>query len=1122
MSDISDYESNEDYDNESVTSEIDYNTDDDENIRQLVSNTEESKTNFLFILAEKAYLIVKYNNGEINEGEFSYKILELNHELARNEYMSNLKEEIIDIKSVLDDYSSKLLVEKLTFDEYRNLVQIIHILKIAREPPESKKLEILPTSILWERISQEEQDEIKEIAKKSKKNPIYYPERADFQNEQQFQNAQDVFFNKIALFIPGSKTRYNENLNQNVKESAILSFYEEEEKKEMDTLAKNLNIQKPKKYNSNETVYNQALNIFYNNMSQLLPGYVHKMTPTSIGYTFEKVDPVNIKNLIKEQYKELGELRIKVSTGEIVSMLKKRYLKKLLTEVAQTHGKEFILNCLLNNLNLPKPEEAARKGQTAVINTDWEISSSWMKDIYFSQKEKKRAVEGRQRKPINYMPRELARTPNYNISEVDRRNARVKIGKYINPKKIEDYIFKTSPNLNSYVEKVDDVIFIFKNYPNIKEKLNSGKINIYQIVLFEKEISEQIELNSPFVRKRKNVDLLLHSFPTTVQNRKRTLTQINHEIKKKFNKGSQKIFKKRINDKSSEFEKTVFEISKNEQEYKLNAKKLLNFIKLNRFVLFTRPVDAILYDKPTDMIIDSPDYTVVSLRELDTIIESQNEQLKQLNLLYNKQKALNYDGMYIYLWKPPADVVQPFEINKWNELLKEGNQNKLSDYKQYLVKKYPLKQLSSVTDILKNITKTETLIKQLENIRGIKLNDVMKKWETGYIEVLKEIYNPKQQTITTDFINQIVDSYKRKLIGKSNFKLINLLELYDTNETNIKLNNKLVSLDTYKKVKEYLLKELNKVVSGEPSVILQQAKLESVNQIGRILGITDITSVTDGINKITQRWKITDQYYLPDPYDVNIFSNTNPYFFYNNISKQYDQIVKHFLPKKEEVYRRARVLFNEVTGKFGDPNGVMYNVEYLDRNPSTRLPVLLYKEIMKKNLRTGNFEVETVTVEQKGKYPFIKRYLPTVSGELKSLWTPVEPISAIKYYTNDYDSCERFKVQKECVNGKGLGYKPCVFNNGVCKSSFGKSSVKIELKKNESGIKYKLSDNVKTRHAQIDKRIRFEKKIKGNLHDAAVAFKKRLVVLRTYNKHKPSKYKILNSDINYINKKYKI
>jgi hypothetical protein len=103
----------------------------------------------------------------------------------------------------------------------------------------------------------------------------------------------------------------------------------------------------------------------------------------------------------------------------------------------------------------------------------------------------------------------------------------------------------------------------------------------------------------------------------------------------------------------------------------------------------------------------------------------------------------------------------------------------------------------------------------------------------------------------------------------------------------------------------------------------------------------------------------------------------------------------------------------------------------------------------------------------------------------------------------------------------GLGGTQCRWNPVLrkCKAnSFGK----IHLKKDTSGFKYKLSDTQPKRLKILNLRIKYEqKKKRSTLRQAAVAVKRRLVVLRTYRKNKNKKQsKILNIDIKYIDNKY--
>ena len=145
-------------------------------------------------------------------------------------------------------------------------------------------------------------------------------------------------------------------------------------------------------------------------------------------------------------------------------------------------------------------------------------------------------------------------------------------------------------------------------------------------------------------------------------------------------------------------------------------------------------------------------------------------------------------------------------------------------------------------------------------------------------------------------------------------------------------------------------------------------------------------------------------------------------------------------------------------------------------------------------------------------------------------------------YLSTFDSCSRFKTKGECY-GPGMGNSTCEFNDteGVCKANYSKSWTstgtqglltnfgkcsnfgKIILKKNTSNIPYKLNESSTKRHLSLNKRVLYEKKKKRcTLRQAAIAVKKRLVVLKIYRKKNPTSLasKTLNSDIKYLTKKY--
>jgi hypothetical protein len=213
-------------------------------------------------------------------------------------------------------------------------------------------------------------------------------------------------------------------------------------------------------------------------------------------------------------------------------------------------------------------------------------------------------------------------------------------------------------------------------------------------------------------------------------------------------------------------------------------------------------------------------------------------------------------------------------------------------------------------------------------------------------------------------------------------------------------------------------------------------------------------------------------------------------------------------------------LFNELTGKFGEYayDGNIYDVEMLDKDFATDQPIEQTKIIMEKDPRTALWVPVNKKTYKRGPYAWILRIIGTNEIDApKEVWLEV-PKGSVRLYTMDYDSCSRFNTMENCV-GPGLNGTVCRYKNNACVSSM-EFGAKIKLKKNTSGIKYSFNDSQPKRRRAINQRIKFEKKKLKTLRKAAVAFKRRLVVLRTFNKKNKKYKKILTKDINYITDKY--
>jgi hypothetical protein len=287
-------------------------------------------------------------------------------------------------------------------------------------------------------------------------------------------------------------------------------------------------------------------------------------------------------------------------------------------------------------------------------------------------------------------------------------------------------------------------------------------------------------------------------------------------------------------------------------------------------------------------------------------------------------------------------------------------------------------------------------------------------------------------------MNEVVNTYKRKLLT-DNYNVHYLLELYDINELNNSTlvdNKRVISVQIYKKIKEYLLKELQK--NKIDQVKLNQAKFKSINDIANSMSMNiTITSIPMAIKDLLQG--NYPSYVLKDFYGNSIFQLYHDPFDYFSVYREYYQLVKRYTPEKEVVYRKPMAFFNEKTGKFGDQTGTLYQVEYLEKDWGTHEPLKVHKINMEKNLRTNIYEPQQIVVYKHGKIPFIRRNLPTTSNQVKEIWTEV-PKAYVKFFTPGHDSCSRFKTETTCNSGLGINERKCIFQNNVCKSSFGKKN----------------------------------------------------------------------------------
>jgi hypothetical protein len=930
-------------DNESVFSEEEegYGTEEEDN---KINERTTFKEIYLGLLEDLRIIILQYNFDVIDTDTFYLQLNTNTNKLNNNQdVLLNYIE--IEYRSLLSDLSNDLVRGKKLSEV--NIVQINRLRSILYPvEPETP-------DVAWNVITDEQRQEIKAMAMKNK---IKYPARDQFDSNEKYEKACDDFYDRFALFLPD-----------------YFSQFIEKEEKEILSLAKKRKIKKPKDPNE--------LAQFYKDMVQLLPGYVHRMTPTSIGYTYEKVEENDIKEIIKEDAKETISPLEQESYNQYI-FSKQKYVPLLLT-----FDKKYLIDFIMKKVN----KDVQR---TTVVLPE------------------RRKVDVQFKEPV----------PEITAKEGTRSIAKKELKKFLPEQKVkylEQYIYHNYPNIINYKEKVKDILFLFKNYEDIRVN------NLYQLVLFEKNV---INLKVKTTHRRNAIKYIYKILNYKNQN------QTKYPIIKKAIIGA----------KAEKIENMIYNLAKNEKEYNSFVNALENYDPM-----FANEATLAMYlIKKEDHPVNDVNYRSMNLdlKEIDVFISLETKNLKEL---YRKRTTINSS------WKPDKKIVTEYEYQNFFKL--KGSY--LDEFKQLLQKKYRLEVSPELALVNKLIDKKEKDIVYLEDTRNILLNKTVKKWENVYVETLQEKYN---KTFTEDMVNEIIQAHKRKLLANASLKpydIIYYLELYDFNElnNNTKINGKpIIEKEMYEKIKVYTLKELQKYLSGDPSVLLKKYQFESISYFAKLLHTNiDITTPQKAIKDLTPYWKDleTTDFYGKQIHEVDPFDS------YNSVYREYNNLVKKYTKKPETIYRKPRALFNEVTGKFSDPNGTMYDVMFLDKDMGTHQPLKQYTDIAEKNPRTNKIEYVKKETYVKGKYPFILRKLPTTtSKKLIEVMTEV-PISAVRYYPNDYDSCSRFKHEPECINGSGAYYKPCVFKDNKCTvSSFGrKRMMNVRLKPN------KLSDPVSKR-----------------------------------------------------------
>jgi len=937
-----------------------------------------------------------------------------------NRQIKNINQSMDDLEFYNEYYTNELLDKESYF--ISSLETYINRIKKERQPKILTENEMSSLDKLY--------NEIKKLRVQDIKEEIYDTE--PLKSKSLDERFEELFKTEKKFLIKVAKEMYKKGLTtQLIKEPDISSFPQ-----------------------TNEGIndYYNAYDEYIRKISKFITPikYVEHMNITSIGSTYDKY-----QQTLKEKLIELKKIQEQLPI--IVPIIDKAYFQKryVLKNIMMKMEMNGLIDCAINTQtyhafeNIPNIHDKKCTLDPTMIERIKKYNTLQIKNNKMKiTKEIRQNFVRILRKQYNSIFMDMLELQIYNLSD---------------------------NNSNVYINKINDILFILEKYPNFKNLIQTGKITIYQLALFEKEITFEALIGTTNITKRRSTLRVLKSALL-----KNTL------YSGLINNYKSNIFSKKL-------ELLIYDISKTNKIYNYYSEKLIQYIKENPNRVFKEPKEKILLF---------------------------------LQLHFRKQK-IKFDFSKLNINSVLALISQEkIIINDLQELK--------------LKNKGILKQLN--TKIKFSNKKLKYLEKQLVVLRK-KEEEFEFVIPSEPIQIKKET-NIKLFESKSELINEAVQAIKRKLMiqslnapeqnEKNNF-LIHLFELLDINDAlykNTVVQNKLAANIVQLLPDKYVFTDFNNYY--------YQIANQMINSF-----------ITNGMIKHSD--DLLD-YYGNSVLDT-LYKSKEPVDFYKKtIQNKYYKMIDESKIKKEPVYRKLQILYNPYTGSFGDQTGYLFSVEKLQSQGNGQ-PVLEEEPFTQIDPRTGQIKYSKHNVPIPGRDSFIKVPILTNKKDVYQYeYIKIPPGKVAHMYKLDHDSCNRFTNERDCTSGRGLTNSKCYYIKGICKAEytlnqkdkedkqqkklnyfgkklnyfgkklnyFGKKS--IILKKDTSGIKYAFNLPQIQRQRALIKRILFEKKKTGKKeHEAAIAVKRRLVLLRTFRKNKPQFKKqinILNKDINFINNKY--
>jgi hypothetical protein len=631
------------------------------------------------------------------------------------------------------------------------------------------------------------------------------------------------------------------------------------------------------------------------------------------------------------------------------------------------------------------------------------------------------------------------------VTKWQRKVTIQKLSKILNKElgeKLENIIYQSINNVSDYYSKINNAIFVLDTYPDIKNKILIGDINLYKFVLFDRYFLYKKSSSKP-----------------SIENRRIVLNKIKKALKKGLS--SKKRIKYSIlgdiiiNNESKRIELLLFDLSENSKssEYLSVSNKLEKILEIESFA------SDIVTNKITD-------------EQLVIIIKRIKNDLNSKIVKKALSKFIDISDNQIYKNDILRDTriirYKKFTINELEALISQKRLQNKEIQKDKLISKN--KELDNQLD--KNINDIEKL-QNVINSKILLINKVKRQLLNKYTKPKVKVtsYKGEKKIINADenLIFELIQSYKRKLIiDNFNFslyknKLLILLELHDLNELSFKLNK--IPKEVYIILKNRYNSEINMIFNNVNTIKSEKKVLPTIveeqsNRVSEIIKGMKKPIIKQSSKKVKD-FSFDDNYYyiralaivssqlkgtknlIIDYYGNDLFStlynSISPFDFYNKqMVKDYNIIVSNITPSNKQVYKTQMVLYNPDTRKFGSnaSDGYLFNVYRLEKDSKTGLPIVMQMKKEEINPRTGQITIIPVEYEKPGNTYYMK--LPIINpNDLNDRFRWLEvPLGAVGMYELNYDSCSRFNNENDCNSGIGLSRSKCKYKDKKCVAEY--------------------------------------------------------------------------------------